>query len=149
MDLSINTQLTTLQKVLLPICTPYSIRRLEKDNLLSKVIGVVELCPGISLIASIIEMIAHRCFKKSTNENEGKQNIHGEKAHEIKSPEGTSKKVAIVANKEIFMQHITSEDAVEIPQRVEAIEKALREAHLMDTDNTLKPRKASDEEIAL
>jgi acetoin utilization deacetylase AcuC-like enzyme len=58
-------------------------------------------------------------------------------------------RVVIVANKAIFMQHCTGEHHPEAPERVEAIEQALQEASLMHRDNTVSPRQAIPEEIAL
>ncbi len=60
-----------------------------------------------------------------------------------------AQRVVIVANKQIFMQHTTGEKHCESPKRVEAIENALRNANLMNDENTIKPREANDEEIAL
>ncbi len=58
-------------------------------------------------------------------------------------------RVVLVANKKIFMEHLTGEGHPEAPQRVEAIESALRNANLMKDDNTLLPREATQDEIAL
>lgn len=58
-------------------------------------------------------------------------------------------RVVVVANKKIFMQHLTGPFHCESPKRVEAIEIALRQAKLMDDENTLLPREAKQEEIAL
>lgn len=60
-----------------------------------------------------------------------------------------NQRVVLVANKNIFMQHLTGPSHCESPQRVEAIEAALRQARLMNDENTLKPRKAKQKEIAL
>ena len=61
----------------------------------------------------------------------------------------SSSQVIIVANKAIFMDHFTGEFHPESPLRVEAIEKALIQAGLMDDDNTHLPRQATVEEISL
>lgn len=58
-----------------------------------------------------------------------------------------SENVMIIADKSIFMTHITGVGHPESPQRVEAIERALVEAKLMDAQNTLKPRQATVKEI--
>lgn len=55
----------------------------------------------------------------------------------------------IIADKNIFMQHGTGPFHCESPLRVEAIEMALKQARLMDDENTLPPRQAKPEEIAL
>ena len=59
------------------------------------------------------------------------------------------KRVVIVADKEVFMQHFTGENHPECPARVEVIEAVLRQANLMDDENTLKPRPATQEELGL
>jgi acetoin utilization deacetylase AcuC-like enzyme len=64
----------------------------------------------------------------------------------MESPSTT--KVIIVANKRIFMQHLTGNGHPESPKRVEAIEECLRKAKLMNDDNTLSPRQAKNNEIA-
>ncbi len=56
-------------------------------------------------------------------------------------------RVVIVANKEIFMAHLTGHNHPESPQRVEAIENALASAKLMN--ETILPRQATQEEISL
>ena len=55
----------------------------------------------------------------------------------------------IVANQALFMEHLTGDFHPESPQRIEAIEARLREAHLMDRENTVQPRVATTEEISL
>lgn len=55
----------------------------------------------------------------------------------------------IVADKTIFMQHSTGYGHCESPERVEAIELALRKANLMNETNTIRPRQAKTEEISL
>lgn len=172
MDLSIDTRLNTCEKLLLPVYTPFSVRHLKKGNLLNKVIGIIELFPGISLLASLIELIVHRCFKnKNQAQNENPSNtkldatsprirdlkdVNVEEKDRTQSLENESKhvkkqanRVVVVADKKIFMQHCTGKGHCESPARVEAIENALRKAHLMEDDNTLKPRAAKKEEIAL
>lgn len=60
-----------------------------------------------------------------------------------------TQRVVIVANKNVFMEHITGENHPESPQRVEAIENALTQANLMNKENTIKPRQATKDEISL
>jgi acetoin utilization deacetylase AcuC-like enzyme len=122
MNIKINTDLSFAEKLLLPVYTPFAMRHLNKTNFLNKLIGAIELCPGISLMASLIELVAQRCFKE---------------------------RVVIVANKAVFMRHDTGWRHCESPQRVEAIEMALKEAHLMQPANTIMPRAASQAEVAL
>ena len=64
-------------------------------------------------------------------------------------PPEISNRVVIVANRTIFMKHLTGAGHPEAPERVEAIEKALKDANLMNRDNTLEPRQATAEEISL
>lgn len=61
----------------------------------------------------------------------------------------SNQRVVLVADKNIFMQHLTGPTHCESPQRVEAIEAALRQFRLMNDENTLKPREAKPEEVAL
>lgn len=61
----------------------------------------------------------------------------------------TTLRVVIVANKKVFMKHLTGLGHPESPKRVEAIENALIQANLMDNLNTIKPRKATKAEITL
>jgi acetoin utilization deacetylase AcuC-like enzyme len=70
-------------------------------------------------------------------------------SNSISSTPHTSQRVVIVANQLLFKRHWTGEGHPEAPQRVEAIEQALREANLMDQNNTLSPRQATFEEIGL
>lgn len=60
-----------------------------------------------------------------------------------------AERVIIVADKEIFMSHITGKGHPEAPTRVEAIEEALQQASLMGMENTIRPRPATQEEIVL
>lgn len=60
-----------------------------------------------------------------------------------------SKKTMIIADKSIFMDHLTGEFHPESPHRVEAIEDSLRNAGLMDEENTFQPREATVHEITL
>lgn len=162
--MSINVQLSTCEKLLLPIYTPFAVRHLKKDNWRHKVIGAIEFFPGISLIASLIELIIHHCFtKKNLIKNNKIENVHrlkkedapienneprqqGDELLEVKKQ---AQRVIVVANKQVFMQHSTGMGHPESPKRVEAIENGLREAHLMNDKNTLKPREAQEDEIAL
>lgn len=57
--------------------------------------------------------------------------------------------VIIVANKTAFMSHDPAKYHPESPLRVEAIEKRLRESNAMTDNNTIHPRKATLDEIAL
>src|SRR5262245_14226890 len=57
--------------------------------------------------------------------------------------------VLIVANQPLFMEHLTGEFHPESPHRVEAIEEALKNAGLMDENNTIIPREATLDEISL
>lgn len=57
--------------------------------------------------------------------------------------------VVIVANQALFMEHFTGRFHPESPKRVEAIERGLRQAGLMNQENTLLPRSATNEEISL
>ena len=61
----------------------------------------------------------------------------------------SSSRVILVAHKALFMEHLTGKSHPEAPRRVEAIEKALRDAGLMDNKNTVLPRKATEAEISL
>jgi len=63
--------------------------------------------------------------------------------------DNTVKRVVIVANKSVFTEHITGNGHPESPERVEAIEQTLKKNQLMNEENTLKPRQATQEEIAL
>lgn len=141
MSLRITSDLKCHEIALLPLFTPYSVRHLKKEGWLNKIIGIIELFPGISLIATAIEYLANRRFKKPVAESKPIEN------KQIKKIE--SNKVAIVANKKVFMQHLTGEGHPEAPARVEAIENALRRAGLMNKDNTILPRVATEQEIAL
>lgn len=59
------------------------------------------------------------------------------------------KRVVIVANKSVFIEHITGNNHPESPKRVEVIEQTLRKNQLMNDENTVKPRQATQDEISL
>ncbi len=65
------------------------------------------------------------------------------------SPASQIQRVVVIANKELFMRHLTGKKHPECPLRVEAIERALQQAQLMDDDNTIKPRAATKAELTL
>ena len=67
MDLRIDTSLSSLELLALPVFTPYSARHLKKEGFLNKLIGAVELVPGISLVATAIEYLAQRFFSKEAS----------------------------------------------------------------------------------
>lgn len=71
------------------------------------------------------------------------------KEGESKPVSNLANRVVIVANKSIFMQHLTGPKHPEAPGRVEAIEKALIAAELMNDNNRISPRQATLDEIAL
>ncbi len=146
MDYRIETKLSVKELCLLPLFTPYSIRHLKKSGWGNKFIGAIELFPVISLIATVVERCVQACFKKPP------VNTTPQKTHQrYKAPAhfDATERVAVVANKKIFMKHLTGDGHPEAPARVEAIENALTLAGLMKSTNTLEPRPATSEEIAL
>lgn len=60
-----------------------------------------------------------------------------------------NKNMIFIASHEVFSQHLTGFGHPESPQRIVAIENALRNAQLMNDSNTLKPRNATIEELTL
>jgi acetoin utilization deacetylase AcuC-like enzyme len=155
MSLNIDISLTNSQIALLPFFTPFSIRHLKKPGWLNKIVGVIELFPGISALATGIELFIHHYFltrhsSSPLTPDRLNQNISDDDSQ----VSNTSNRVVIVADKTIFMQHMTGknfqgQDHPESPKRVEAIEEALREAGLMDPENTVRPRQATTEEITV
>lgn len=63
--------------------------------------------------------------------------------------ESSPSPVIIVADKPVFMAHQTGENHPESPNRIEAIEAALKKNGLMNASNTISPRKANLEELTL
>lgn len=80
-------------------------------------------------------------------ESESRTNVKQERVSMPLS--NRSQRVAIVANKAIFMKHLTGPFHPESSKRVEAIEAALVKAQLMHAKNRILPRKATLEEISL
>jgi acetoin utilization deacetylase AcuC-like enzyme len=136
MNLFINTHLTSSQIFWLPLYTPFSIRHLKKEGWLNKAIGIVELIPGISLVGTGIEWVAQRYFYAASLARQQKNLVR-------------SNRIIIVADKSLFMEHLTGEYHPESPHRMEAIEESLKDANLMNEGNTLLPRQATTEEILL
>lgn len=144
MNCIIETELSNTQLLFLPLFTPYSVRHLKKSGWLNKVIGVIEIFPVISIIATAIELIVKNYLfhPKNLTKNSLKNMIN--ETFDQKQ----TQRVVIVANKNIFMRHETGEGHPESPKRVEAIESALKEAKLMTDENSIKPRQATKEEIS-
>jgi acetoin utilization deacetylase AcuC-like enzyme len=140
MNLDIDTHLTLAEAICLPLFTPFSIRHLRKEGWLNKLIGIIELFPIISLLATGIELLLYNSISLPKKSHFTTQCI---------AIPGSSQRVVIVANKALFMEHLTGEFHPESPQRVEAIEEALRHAGLMDEENTIVPREATVGEISL
>lgn len=136
MDLVIDTHLTKAQLWLLPIYTPYAIRHLSKEGWLNKVIGILELIPGISLLGTGFEWLIDHSLKQ----------VPVETPDDYLTPIG---QVILVAHQSLFKEHLTGEYHPESPQRVQVIEESLRNARLMNDGNTLYPRQATEDELLL
>lgn len=149
MDLNIETKLSTRQKILLPLYSPFSIRHLKKQGWLNKLVGGIELFPGICLIGAVLEIAAKKCLSKKKPPSDQSKPLKGQDVSLTPNSPKTTQRVVIVANKKVFMKHLTGEKHPESPQRVEAIENALTQANLMNNENTIKPRKATEAEISL
>lgn len=67
----------------------------------------------------------------------------------IEDTEIKAKEHVVIVTDKIFRKHITGDDHVESPKRVDAIKKALKQSGLKNKNNSLKPRKATREEILL
>lgn len=65
------------------------------------------------------------------------------------SADNSVKRVVIIANKSVFIEHITGKGHPESPKRIEVIEQILRKNQLMHEENTVKPRQATQKEISL
>lgn len=102
--------------------------------------GLAELCPGISLLGTIIELIVHRSIPGAAR----KYSTSRDNASSL-----PLSRVIIVADKDIFVQHLTGEFHPESPERVSAIEEGLRKASLLDDENSVSPRQATIKEISL
>lgn len=139
---------------------------------LRKIMGIIGLFPRIAWLAKIVGKITQRYFHSqqglSSNSDQldyymlnnnyslGHPTFNNIPSHQwnqqmdmTSSVSNSSQRVVLVANKTLFKQHWTGARHPEAPQRVEAIENALREAHLMDQHNTILPRLATSLEISL
>lgn len=146
MNLLIETHLTFKQMLCLPFFTPFSLRHLHREGWLNKVIGMIELIPLISAVATGLELLIH-CFVQKEAPFSALKHFHRVRQGSLHT--GTLPVVIVVADKSIFMQHSTGEYHPESPQRVVVIENALKAAGLMGEENTLPPRQATVEEISV
>lgn len=140
MPLRIDTHLTFRQILCLPFFTPFSIRHLEKEGWLNQAIGIAELIPLVSLLGTGIELLVQPYFQEALH--------FTSKLNLARAEAGAAKRVLVVANQTLFKEHFTGDYHPESPQRVEAIEAALRNAGLMDEENSVHPREATTEEIS-
>jgi len=133
MDLSIDRHLSFRQLCCLPVFTPYSIRHLKKKGWGHKTLGVIELVPIISLLATLLEKM-------------GERNLH---AWAQIMAEGSKEPVILITDRSIFMEHFPGEFHPESPHRMEAIEDALENAGLLREENRVPPRQATRDEVLL
>jgi hypothetical protein len=66
-DLTIDYSLSIREVLLFPLIPAYGIRHFRKEGWENKIIGAIELCPGIGFVAALIERIVYAIFnsKKS------------------------------------------------------------------------------------
>jgi len=148
--LSVEDQLKLIPKTNEPIAS----ERIDEDQDIPFSVSrkLIAICKNIIGTSSS----ANKKSQFTTNLQQSSQ-VKTIDASSSSSCKETKCRVAIVADKEIFKKHCTSlpQDLEnnnlhqESPERVENIEKALRDAGLMSANNTLKPRMATDEELGL
>ncbi|MBA3815169.1 MAG: histone deacetylase [Parachlamydiaceae bacterium] len=126
-----------------------SIPQNRQHKWMNKLIGFIKFSYKISLISTIVETIAKNWLEKKQISIEKPNSIKEHSLNQKPDSQNMKHRVVFVANKEIFMKHITGKTHPEAPQRVEAIENSLRQANIMKNENTIKPRRATIDEISL